>query len=155
MYEWPSVLISSVSVKVRMSVTVKRHNSEKGFGSGPIVYTSGYSSIISDGRDQYVRFDFDPWQKRHEDTVEHELRFIWFTTLSGVSRIDREMFWSYCYDTWFVVVKNNPSCKNQFAQTCRQYVDIHNLSKMQSILEVHSIWCVLIREKLSRWPVTQ
>ena len=43
------------------------------------------------------------------------------------------------YDTCFVVVKNNPSCKNQCVQTCRQHVDSQHLSKLQSILDVHCI----------------
>ena len=63
----------------------------------------------------------------------------WFTTLSEIGRIDPEMNRSCWYDTCFVVVKNNPSCKNQCVQTCRQHVDIQHLSKLQSILDVHCI----------------
>ena len=113
--------------------------SKKKIASGHIVYTSWNSSIVNAGRDTMCEIWFWSMTKRHEDICETRTEVSWFTTLSEIGRIDPEMNRSYWYDTCFVVVKNNHSCKNQCVQTCRQHVDSHYLSKLQSILDVHCI----------------
>ena len=111
----------------------------KKIASGHIVYTSWNSSIVNAGRDTMCEIWFLIHDKETRRHCETRTEVSWFTTLSEIGRIDPEMNRSYWYDTCFVVVKNNPSCKNQCVQTCRQYVDSHYLSKLQSILDVHCI----------------